>query len=133
MAGLTPLTLCIDRQFHQQGSIARNSTFCTFQIEANVKVRATILNSRISATGTPRTTRSAFPLESSRIRHLLDRPSIGFTLSSIHCKIIWEQLPRSTLAYMREQRDLPEQVLQSWTNCVGKWQKHKLLTVIPTE
>lgn len=64
MADLTVLTPHLDRPFHQQWSIIfGNITFCTFQIETNVTVRATVLNSRIRATGTPRTTRSAFPLE----------------------------------------------------------------------
>ena len=40
-----------------------NYTFCTFQIEIIVKVRAPTLNNKMSATGTPRTSRSALPFE----------------------------------------------------------------------
>ena len=38
-------------------------TFCIFHMEIIVKVRATTLNIKIAATGTPRTSRSAFPFE----------------------------------------------------------------------
>ena len=40
-----------------------DNTFCIFQIEIIVKVRAPTLNNKMSATGTPRTSRSALPFE----------------------------------------------------------------------
>ena len=40
-----------------------NKTFCIFQMEIIVKVRATTLNNKMIATGTPRTRRSAFPFK----------------------------------------------------------------------
>ena len=40
-----------------------NNTFCTFQMEIIVKVRAPTLNNKMSATGTPKTSKSVFPFE----------------------------------------------------------------------
>ena len=39
------------------------NTFCTFQMEIIVKVRAPTLNNKMRATGTPKTSRSALPFE----------------------------------------------------------------------
>lgn len=47
----------------KKGKKKSNNTFRIFQIEIIVKVRATTLKTRMITTGTPKTNRSALPLE----------------------------------------------------------------------